>query len=133
MAVPPLAVMPISVRFADGAAIDGDRAAPGVADADGVAGVAAAVDVADGDRAAVGRGRCDATVAGGGDVAGAVIPATKEFVLEPRWAAASAAARTPAAAPIAAAFTRRVIVLPLFRPCWTYIVRHPSLPCWLPN
>src|SRR5215213_3580526 len=46
----------------DGTTIDTDRAARGVANADGVAGVAAAIDVADADRAAAGRRACNATI-----------------------------------------------------------------------
>src|SRR5215217_231248 len=55
-------------RVADAAAIDSDVAAPGVANADGVAGIAAAVDVADCDRAAIGRSGCNAAVTSRGGI-----------------------------------------------------------------
>src|SRR5829696_4367249 len=63
------------------ATVCSDRASPGVADADGVTGVAAAVDVANGDRTAARRGRRHAAIAGGGDVGCAL--AAKERVLDP--------------------------------------------------
>ena len=49
-------------RVGDAAAIDANIAPPGVADAKGVAGIAAAVDVADGDRAAIGGSGSNAAV-----------------------------------------------------------------------
>ena len=49
-------------RVADAAAVHCDRAAPGVANADSVAGIAAAVDVADPNRAAIGGSSRDAAV-----------------------------------------------------------------------
>src|SRR5215208_4022546 len=58
-------------------------------------------------------------------------PPPKNLSCSRDWAAASAAARTPAAAPIAAAFTRRLIVLPLSVHAG-HIVRHPSLPVGVP-
>src|SRR5215207_7388829 len=68
-------------RVADGSTVDRDRTR-GIADTDGITSVAAAVDVGDRDRAAVGRRRSHPAVAGGGDVAGACIAATKELALE---------------------------------------------------
>src|SRR5215207_5843942 len=56
-----------------GAAIDLDRAAPGVADADGAASVAAAVDVADCDRAAIGRSGSNAAVTSRSDICTCVL------------------------------------------------------------
>ena len=82
MAVPPLAEIPRSVRLPTVPPSTATEPPDGVANADGVAGIAAAVDVADGDRAATGRRRRHPAVAGGGDVAGACIPATKELALE---------------------------------------------------
>jgi hypothetical protein len=60
-------------QVADGPAIDANRA-NGVADADGAASIAAAVDVANGDRAAVGGRVRDATVAGARDAVSDLIP-----------------------------------------------------------
>src|SRR5215213_5554873 len=66
----------------NGAAVDRDPAAPGVANADGITGIATAVDVADGDRATIGRRGGNPTVAGGGDVACARIATAEELVLQ---------------------------------------------------
>src|SRR5688572_22034638 len=49
-------------RVTDAAAVHRDRAAPGIANADGVAGIATAVDVADRHRTAIGGSSCDAAV-----------------------------------------------------------------------
>src|SRR5918993_2539981 len=50
----------------------------GVSDADGIAGVAAAVDVGDRDRTAAGRRRGDPAVTGGGDVGRTLVAPTEE-------------------------------------------------------
>ena len=47
---------------ADAAAVNRNRAAPGVANADGVAGIAAAVYITDGNSAAIGGSGCDAAI-----------------------------------------------------------------------
>src|SRR5215213_1003376 len=52
-------------QIGDAAAVDSDRTTPGVADADGVPGIAAAVDVAERRRTAISRRRGNATVACG--------------------------------------------------------------------
>src|SRR5918998_4704831 len=65
----------------DGAAVDRNRAAPGVANADGVAGIAAAVDVPDCDRAAIGGSGSDATVTSRSDILHFPMPS-----LWPSWA-----------------------------------------------
>ncbi|MDF3017561.1 MAG: hypothetical protein K0R44_2786 [Thermomicrobiales bacterium] len=54
----------------------------GVANADGVAGIAAAIDVGDRDGAAAGRRCRNPTIPGGGDVACARIPTAKELALK---------------------------------------------------
>src|SRR5215203_5500654 len=69
-------------RVGDGTTVDSNRAAPGVTDTDGITSIATAVDVADGDHAAVGRRRRNSAIARRGDVAGACIAATKELALE---------------------------------------------------
>ena len=68
MAVPPLAETLSEVELPTLPPSTLDRAAPGVANADGVSGVAAAVHVADSDRAAIGGSGGDAAVTGGSGV-----------------------------------------------------------------
>ena len=58
----------------DVSTVDHDRATRSVADADGAASIAAAVDVTDGDRAAVGGSVRDAAVAGARDAVSDCIP-----------------------------------------------------------
>ena len=115
----------------DGSAVDRDRAARGVADADGVASIAAAIDVGDRDGAAVGRRCRNPAVAGGDDVAGAGIATTKEPPWRSRrrdWADTPATPTRPAAAPAAAAFTRRFTYsLPPLRVAETAMCRIHSL------